>query len=143
LDETDRVPSVSLNLPADVVIPPGGAWVALPGFGLNIPRGGNSRVLVVLSLGVELGAGGLLIAGVRHNPGGAANIIERHAFLYQVGPVRGNGITLAFYLDVTGTFAAFQFDIAALDPTTLGFTVLGGNTSAERSQILITDLGSI
>jgi hypothetical protein len=143
LDETDRVPSLSLNLPGDVVVPSGGAWIALPTFGLNIPRGGNSRILVVLSLGISLGPGGLLTAGVRYNPGVPANIIERHAFLYQVAAVRGNGITLAFYLDVTGIQPTFPFEIAALDPLTLGFTVLGGATSAERSQILVTDLGSI
>ncbi len=137
-------PSVVIEPPNPTGGVPGtGAWVDWWGGNYTIPRGGNSRILISVSLNVVYSAPGtLIIAGVRAQTG-LATFSERRDFIYHVeqpvGRTAAAGFTTAFYLDVSGTIVPLAIQLAALAGPL--FNLIDGSTNDARSQILITDLG--
>jgi hypothetical protein len=117
-------------------------WVTIATIDYDIPRGGDSRLLISVSINISMSNDGQLgIAAVRLFPVGSEET-ERRAFVYQVGA--GSGFTAQFYMDVIGTgISGINVQVAssgsgAGQPAT--FTVHGGDVPT-RSQLLIADMG--
>ena len=128
----------STRLPAISVPPFTGIWTDWHTFNYNIPRGGNSRILITVSLNAALDIAGLLIGALRCTHDNR----ERRFWLYRSGSLT-NGGTMAIPLDVTGTLPSITLQLIAVDPANVGFSTIGGAGDSARSQILITDLGPL
>lgn len=128
-------PSVKAD-PASVSLLPTDDWKTFYTGTFPIPRGGNSRLLISISITVAMtGAGGSIwqIGARLTAPAGGG---ERRIFAYSPN----DAVTFNFYADVTGTNPPITVQVAGIGAT----IPAGSNTLAtgdHRSQILITDLG--
>lgn len=158
LDERDlvaipvRSPAFKYDLANNIDVPPsisiGGNWISFWSGNYAIPRGGNSLLLIDVSINLDIPLTlPMILAGMRCNN----DSVQRQIFCYRVGasgPVqaagRSSGLSAQFYLEVTGTNPAITVEVASLE-TQNGygppFLILGGSGNPARSQMLITDLG--
>lgn len=135
-----RAPSFLFDIPVDYPVV-GGTWATLYTAAYNIPRGGNSLVMVSLNVnttGAPPGTLILLAARILGNP-------ERRIWAYSFNASMATGFSVDLFADVTGTDPTITVQITSLDvgaPGPPSFTVIGGGTSvAERSQIMFADMG--
>jgi hypothetical protein len=139
LTELDRAAPLLVNIPFDLPIAGGGAWVPLVSQTYPIPRGGTSLVKVTLSLNLStMNPGQLFAVGARvtGNP-------ERRSFIYCFTLNLTSGVSVDLYATVTGFNPPLPIELCSyMDGSLQGnpFTVLG-TAEASRSQIMITDLG--
>jgi len=132
-----RAPSALIE-PVARTAPAGGAWVQWWNGNYQIPRGGDSRIMVCVAINVDHATqSNTAIMGVRCQAF-LDPFTERHAFAYKPGPAAySGGISTQFFLDVTGALIVLNIEIAALEQT--AFTTIA--TGDARSQICIVDLG--
>lgn len=123
--------------PASIGLPPSSEWQQFWSGGFAIPRGGNSRVLVSVSVSITTAQGQIWLLGARL--AAPAENVERRIFMYS----DGNAATFNFYADVAGSNPTITVELAALGAGTSapgGVSTVGG-AAANRSQILVADLG--
>jgi hypothetical protein len=136
-----RATTVAYMMTADLALAADFRAIMLP-TGYNIPRGGNSRVMVTLVGGLRFGSGNQIgMAQVRLTPG---NIVH-NIFAYSVADganVEGSGVNLSLMVDVTGANPQIGLEIRQLGGTSA--MVLAGSTSdPQRTIVTIQDLGAI
>lgn len=123
-----RAPSLLVEPDALSLGQTAGAWLPYWSGNYAIPRGGNSRILVSVAVGV-IGANASLWALAARLNGDARG----GQFMY----FDGAGAQFEFYLDVSGTDPALAVELSIL-----GSPNAPPTTAADhRSQILIADLG--
>lgn len=129
-----RAPPNVFTLPNDIGPITAPTFINLAPVIFQIPRGGNSRILVNINLNCTTpGESQIVLAGARIDQDPTQ---ERYAMLYRAGNVCG-GIYAQFILDVTGVnLPAMNVQVACSGgATATGFSVLAG------SQITTIDLG--
>jgi hypothetical protein len=143
----DDLPGLVTGLAPTLLIDPPATTAAIPPnwtlFGAiytySIPRGGNSRLRVSVTIHTGAVTGSIGIASVRCSINGTI-VSERRCWLYDAGAGGVSGFTTEFYVDCIGTDPTVAIDLQRMDGTTAGFTTLAAGGIA-RSQILIADLG--
>ena len=144
IDVQRTAPSVVQDIPANVVIPGDEAWHQIAVVRMAIPRGGNSRLMVVVSCNVTnyLNIG---VIGVRLGPGTP----ERQVFMYGVTGAtnQASGFSANLTLDVSVPVIDVPIELTSISvggAPISNFSIVGGDaTVATRSQIVIVDLGPI
>jgi hypothetical protein len=142
IDVQRTAPSVVQDIPANVVIPGDAAWHQIAVVRMAIPRGGNSRLMVVVSCNVTnyLNIG---VIGVRLGPGTP----ERQVFMYGVTGAtnQASGFSANLTLDVSVPVIDVPIELTSISvggAPISNFSIVGGDaTVATRSQIVIVDLG--
>ena len=136
LTEDDRAPSVVIEPPAPLPVDPPPGWTIFGGANYPIARGGNSRLLVSISINVGTITSSIAIVAARCSIDGAV-VSERRCWAYDAAGAAGAaGFTAQFYADCTGTNPEVLVELQALQGL---FTPLAAGDT--RSQILIADLG--
>ena len=149
--DQQRALSLLIDIPSDYLIE-AGDWRTLAGLPFAIPRGGDSLVMVSLSLNIRDNRAqqGIGYIGARIQ-GGA----ERTIWFYSVpaspgppapNPAMASGVTVNLYAEVSGANPMITIQLRSLNggpPAPDGsFTVIGGDQSAaQRSQLAVIDLG--
>ena len=135
-DVVDRAPTLRVEPDALDVAPGINNWTLYWEGNYSIPRGGNSRVLISISINTALAQTTIAFAGVRCT----LDNVERRAFLYgNTGGNPSNGFTAELYVDVAGTSPALTIQLASLN--NIAYSAIGPAGGAGRSQILIADMG--
>jgi hypothetical protein len=136
-------PSVVHDIPANVTITGNEQWQQLAIVRMAVQRGGNSRLMVVVSCNVTnfLNIG---MVGVRLGPGTP----ERQAFIYGVTGATNasNGFVVNLTLDISVPVVDIPIELLSISVggAPIPITIAGGDaTVPTRSQITIVDLGPI
>jgi len=136
-------PSVVHDIPANVTITGNDQWQQLAIVRMAVQRGGNSRLMVVVSCNVTnfLNIG---MVGVRLGPGTP----ERQAFIYGVTGATNasNGFVVNLTLDISVPVVDIPIELLSISVggAPIPITIAGGDaTVPTRSQITIVDLGPI
>jgi hypothetical protein len=136
LDETDRLAnSVKIDNLASIPLTVNGQWLQLWADYFRLPRTGNSRLLISVSVSVVTTTGQIWYLGARLiSP---MEQVERRVFMYAANQTA----TFDLYADVVGSDPIIAVEIAGFSDASLppGTSTIG--TGANRSQILIADLG--